>query len=111
MATVRMPISRQVRATRTAISPRFAMRILRMATRLPPWRGEPYQKCGFIPIVGGGITGGEHADFRRQIVVPALPRRVLGRGAVRSAARAETGRGPQGKVEGQDAVVGKAGRP
>src|SRR5712691_8300351 len=32
MATVRIPISRQVRATRTAISPRFAMRTLRMAT-------------------------------------------------------------------------------
>src|SRR5438132_12000106 len=32
MATVRIPISRQVRATRTAISPRLAMRILRMGT-------------------------------------------------------------------------------
>src|SRR2546423_15513809 len=32
MATVAMPIARQVRATRRAISPRLAMRILRMVT-------------------------------------------------------------------------------
>src|SRR3954465_12225364 len=38
MATVRMPISWQVRATRSAISPRLAMRILRMLTARHPSR-------------------------------------------------------------------------
>src|SRR5215467_8108320 len=33
MATVRMPISRAARSTRTAISPRFAMRIFRNMAR------------------------------------------------------------------------------
>src|SRR5204862_826440 len=38
MATVPIPISRQVRATRTAISPRLAMRIFRMPTAAHPTR-------------------------------------------------------------------------
>src|SRR5438067_9329949 len=38
MATVRMPISLQVRATRTAISPRLAIRIFRMLTAAHPTR-------------------------------------------------------------------------
>src|ERR1700682_1005808 len=41
MATVPMPISLQVRATRTAISPRLAMRIFRMATAANPTRTAP----------------------------------------------------------------------
>src|SRR6267378_3031078 len=41
MATVPMPISLQVRATRTAISPRLAMRIFLMATAANPTRTLP----------------------------------------------------------------------
>src|SRR5882724_7515228 len=41
MATVPMPISLQVRATRTAISPRLAMRIFRMPTAANPTRTAP----------------------------------------------------------------------
>src|SRR5438067_5817070 len=55
MATVEIPISRQVRATRTAISPRLAMRIFRNCkgslrgkrtlARVPP-REPPLRECG-----------------------------------------------------------------
>src|SRR5438067_7983142 len=57
MATVRMPISLQVRATRTAISPRLAIRIFRMLTAAHPTRSS---------ITGaGGELGSVRAETQR----------------------------------------------
>jgi hypothetical protein len=71
MATVSTPISRHVRATRTAISPRFAIRILpniarddiRYAGRAP----APVHS-GIMPTEG--VSAGSKADVRP--VVPAM---------------------------------------
>src|SRR5258708_5920165 len=81
MATVSMPISRQVRATRTAISPRLAIRIF--FTGAPPSSGAGFdtegtpakQECG--QLLHGGASEARVVEQReplaRRVEVHAHP--------------------------------------
>src|SRR5580765_8254733 len=69
-----MPISRHARMTRTAISPRFAMRILfRASYSIGPNRGgrsklrptAPSLQAGWTPVVRRLLVGVGKADERR----------------------------------------------